>query len=91
LQRTALRARKIVPFLKRGLGPTGFSISNAPPLKRSTLGRSQAIPCINAKAVQPYYTSDLWLLALCRSTCGTIAARVVVTSHDALLPSTYQG
>src|SRR6185295_940566 len=46
-------------------------------------------PCINAKPVQPYYTSDLWLLTLCRSACGTIAARVVVTSHNALLPSTY--
>jgi len=31
-------------FLKRGLGPTGFSISNAPPLKRSTLGCTPSLP-----------------------------------------------
>jgi hypothetical protein len=38
LQRTALRARKIVAFLKGGFSPTALLISNAPPLKRNTLG-----------------------------------------------------
>jgi hypothetical protein len=38
LQRTALCARKIGAFLKADFGPTAFSISNAPPLKRKTLG-----------------------------------------------------
>ena len=41
LQRTALCALKIVAILKRGFGPTVFSISNAPPLKRKTLGAYQ--------------------------------------------------
>jgi hypothetical protein len=38
LQRTALRAREIRAFLKRSFGSTAFPISNAPPLKRNTLG-----------------------------------------------------
>jgi len=39
LQRTALRAREIRAFLKRGFRSTAFSISNAPPLKRVPLAR----------------------------------------------------
>jgi hypothetical protein len=41
LQRTAPRAREIGAFLKVGFGSTAFSISNAPPLKRKTLGGIQ--------------------------------------------------
>jgi hypothetical protein len=40
MQRTALCAREIRAFLKRSFGSTAFPISNAPPLKRKTLGRS---------------------------------------------------
>jgi len=39
LQRTALRAREIRAILKALFGPTTISLSNAPPLKRKTLGR----------------------------------------------------